>query len=136
MTRLKLDLDIGVFNSLMQKKLKTVLVHLPSLPACGSIIIVDVKQGKRTVEIVECTIVFAEHSGLQAHIYNVSLIRGNHQGETCIADTPIGPVKLRTASHNLSKLLAENLEKIAASEREKKVAAMKRKTELLTKKSR
>ncbi|HDX3910760.1 TPA: hypothetical protein QIY64_002601 [Enterobacter kobei] len=135
MTTLRFDLDVGVFGRLMQNKIKTVLVHLPFLPARGSVVAVDIKQGMRTVETVECTIIFAEHSGLQAHLYNVSLVRGNHYGATRITDVQGGPVELKTSAHRLRSILDENIQKIASEHRESIRVALKRKADLLVKRS-
>lgn len=131
MTKLRFELDTGVFNSIMQRDLKTVLVNLPCLPTKGSVVTVDVKLGKRIIESVECTIVFAEHSGLQASIFNVSLVRGNFDGASHIAETPIGPVNLPPVSKKLRKALDDNINRIERNKRESTRISIQRKANLL-----
>ncbi|HCD3309359.1 hypothetical protein [Enterobacter chengduensis] len=136
MTKLRFDLDIGVFNSLMHREIKTVLVNLPGLPNRGTVAVVDVKVGKRTVETVECTIVFAEHAGLQASIFNVSLVRGNYEGASHVDETPICRVNLAPVSKKLRDALNENISRIEHTRRKSIRMSIQRKASLLVGKKR
>lgn len=131
MKELNFELDEGVFYRVMQKKLKTALVNLPYFPAPGAIATVEVKRGKRTIEQVECTILSAEHAGLQVSLYAVEFIRGIHSVKSGGAKGLILELGGLSVRDKLTRLLDEQRGKQADLIHEQKRTAISRKLKLL-----
>lgn len=136
MKELSFEMDEGVFHRVMQKKMKAALVSLPYLPASGEIATVEVKRGKRTVEKIECTIISAEHAGLQAYLYMIEIVRGTHIVKKDGVEVSMPEPGKLSVRGKFMLLLDEERRKHTDQIREQKKAAINRKIELLTRKGR